>query len=834
MLVTHENTAVNTVSVESNDFSIEVSPLLYKLMYTHLYVDKEQIVLQELSANALDAHKAAGIPDVPISIILPSKVNPFLIIEDFGTGMTQEFVTSLYTTYGASTKRESNDAVGGFGYGSKSPFSISDSFTVETTYEGKTTTVACYLDGGVPKYTIFSNSDLSRKNGTKITIPVSDETKQIRLRKKVTYLYLLWDTQPNVNGRPIEEAIPEVVSSVLYKDESCIIVNSSAYEHMPNYSSYRPLEYIAVGPFVYQIPAQTMQIIYNTTKFKELMHIRTNEGTVNAVLRFNIGEIRLSPSRETIIDCTENTTAITNRLKELYKDVTSSLVTEGYQLYLKFIRLVGKEGIFANNKLQLINPKVVDKFVSDNIKPGCTFYEVTYLKSRYFNNPSAFLADIHLATEKELDEIEEFDFITQYRYNYETIRANNYRRPVLHMAAAGRLKNAGILRAAAKILEENYNIKDTIALNYTSSNNRLTRSEVSSSGSYNNRHDLIIAVTLDKEEKDVAEALRGYCNKSVSHTILHISAKDEAQHKDILDTLVNPYMSLMSDESIKTNEWIDTYQTIYKERIRQSRKNRTSSPSTSTNTRKSVDSDIVIAHSYPICSDLCVKPIYKDKVSAVLFNSAVKHVLVIVYNGKEEIPKPHYDLRRLDSLMNSVRIVAITKSKAGTKAGKELIRHLEDSYNTVVCHTYVNSALTEMLRSTPDIYADMVRVRRGHLVSRLLFDSCSEQSYNIIEMLYPELAPLQDTADVSDIIYSIGEAQNLTRTELYEKIDKDSLKSLLYIRHLHQYHRSSMDSKLFISTCYNEFTEDTKQKLTQILTVHQLLEEKSDDSLHKD
>ena len=83
---------------------IEISPLLYKLMYSSMYEDKEQVVLQELSANALDAHKAAGKEHIPISIILPTQLSPELVVQDFGVGMSYETISSIYPSYGKSTK----------------------------------------------------------------------------------------------------------------------------------------------------------------------------------------------------------------------------------------------------------------------------------------------------------------------------------------------------------------------------------------------------------------------------------------------------------------------------------------------------------------------------------------------------------------------------------------------------------------------------------------------------------------------------------------------------------------------------------------------------------
>lgn len=100
-----------------------------------LYSDKILAVLREYSSNAWDAHKMVGKGDLPIQVTLPDNDNPSLVIRDFGPGMSPREVFHIYTQYGESTKRDTDDAVGMMGIGSKSAFAYSDSFTV-TSWNG--------------------------------------------------------------------------------------------------------------------------------------------------------------------------------------------------------------------------------------------------------------------------------------------------------------------------------------------------------------------------------------------------------------------------------------------------------------------------------------------------------------------------------------------------------------------------------------------------------------------------------------------------------------------------------------------------------------------------
>jgi len=99
------------------------------LLREGLYTDRIKAVLREYATNAWDAHRSSGRGDVPIEVTLPTAQDPTLSIRDHGPGMSHADVMTVYTQYGASTRRDSNDVVGMMGIGSKSAFSYVDSFT---------------------------------------------------------------------------------------------------------------------------------------------------------------------------------------------------------------------------------------------------------------------------------------------------------------------------------------------------------------------------------------------------------------------------------------------------------------------------------------------------------------------------------------------------------------------------------------------------------------------------------------------------------------------------------------------------------------------------------
>lgn len=90
----------------------------------------------------------------------------------------------LYTTLFHSTKEEDEDQIGAFGLGSKSPFAVSDSFTVESRMDGKLHRFLMYLNANrIPTVDLLTKDldtrdpkpeDTDEFNGMMVKIPVKN------------------------------------------------------------------------------------------------------------------------------------------------------------------------------------------------------------------------------------------------------------------------------------------------------------------------------------------------------------------------------------------------------------------------------------------------------------------------------------------------------------------------------------------------------------------------------------------------------------------------------------------------------------------------------------
>lgn len=402
MIVTHSTDAVNTTGTESADFGVNIDPVLYKLLFSSMYEDKEQVVLQELAANALDAHIEAGKEDTPISITLPTEMSPELVIADTGHGMTKEFATTLYTTYGSSSKRDSNDGIGGFGYGSKSPFAISEAFSVETTHEGYTTHISCYLDAGQPKFSVFKEGYLNNPSGTTIRVPVSDEDSIEKLLSKVKYLFILWDTQPNIsNGSLTEDENPFIAN----EDDYCIITQD-AIRRRPGTAYFTSVpNYVAVGPYLYSMPKELIDKLGDETKLQNLFNMKFPEEHYSVpILKFPVGDIELSPSREVIENITENRNKIFQKYIQLAEETQAKAPEEIFPHYVELCKHIEENNIkfYNSNKIGYITSDPLPRFFN-NILEGSTCKLVEGVINAQVRTVDGIFTGLEKASDEDID-----------------------------------------------------------------------------------------------------------------------------------------------------------------------------------------------------------------------------------------------------------------------------------------------------------------------------------------------------------------------------------------------------------------------------------------------
>lgn len=283
--------------------SLADSAHIMTILRDTLYSDKVMAVLREYSANAWDSHRMSGKGDLPIKVHLPTATEPVLQIRDFGSGLSRDDVFNVYTQYGASTKRDSDTAVGMLGIGSKSGFAYSDTFTVTSWFGGTKSVYAAMLDpSDKGEIKLIGEEPCGDETGIMIEIPV--KTADVHeFRDKAQRLYVHFDPRPDINiTLEIQgEVLGKYESGTLFKGESY----SSSITAVMGCVPYR-VDLDQVRSFEEGLP----QFMFNVT----------------ALINFEIGEVHINASREELKYSEKTKRAIIDKLNKLIDDYVQDML----------------------------------------------------------------------------------------------------------------------------------------------------------------------------------------------------------------------------------------------------------------------------------------------------------------------------------------------------------------------------------------------------------------------------------------------------------------------------------------------------------------------------
>ena len=164
------NVTTSGGSLSSKEFKVDPATLgLLMDLLIKQYSNPVEGSFREILSNAVDATIEAG-SEQPVEITLPTELDPFLVVTDYGVGMSEDDLDNTYVNYGKSTKVDDLKQIGAKGIGSKSPLAMSASFIVSTTRDGRTITASVEhsIQGGCME--IMSDTLTNLPNGTSIRI----------------------------------------------------------------------------------------------------------------------------------------------------------------------------------------------------------------------------------------------------------------------------------------------------------------------------------------------------------------------------------------------------------------------------------------------------------------------------------------------------------------------------------------------------------------------------------------------------------------------------------------------------------------------------------------
>ncbi len=244
------NTAPTNEAIISNvgeigEFRIRNSAKAFNILSSGLYANKIRAIIRELSCNAVDSHVAAGRQETPFDVHLPNQLEPWFAIRDYGTGLSHEQVTQIYTTYFESTKTNSNDFIGALGLGSKSPFSYTDNFTVTAIKDGVKGIYSAFInEAGVPSIALMATEETVEPAGVEVKFSVNDRYDFNKFVEEARTVYTYFTLRPVVTGstnfefRDVDYDSKDIVPGVhSYRDSrrSVAVMGNIAYPiEVPN------------------------------------------------------------------------------------------------------------------------------------------------------------------------------------------------------------------------------------------------------------------------------------------------------------------------------------------------------------------------------------------------------------------------------------------------------------------------------------------------------------------------------------------------------------------------------------------------------------------------
>lgn len=293
-------------------FTIAATAKAFKILSDSLYSRKIEAIVRELSCNAYDSHVQAG-TSRPFEITLPTAWNPEFSVEDFGVGLDKDDVENIYTSYFTSTKTESNDVIGALGLGSKTPFSYTDSFNITARKNGKSYTYNAFINAsGEPSVALLSESTTEEPNGVKISVPVRNcDFNQFRDDVlKVASWFVDLPVVHNLD-REIDNS-----KAVKLDEEEFFWIQRGSYG---NYTSDRIVAVMGNVAYVVDNVSSTF------TEFTEGERAFLKQN--NLYVKFNIGDLDVAASRETISFDEYTTETFINRIKTVISTFSESTQT---------------------------------------------------------------------------------------------------------------------------------------------------------------------------------------------------------------------------------------------------------------------------------------------------------------------------------------------------------------------------------------------------------------------------------------------------------------------------------------------------------------------------
>jgi hypothetical protein len=290
---------------ESVEFGLLFNAKMAKMLSDGVYSDKIQSIIREISCNAVDSHVAAGKGSLPIEVHLPSRMEPWFHVKDFGVGMDHETVKCTYSIYGASTKIHSDEFIGQLGLGSKAPICYVDAFDVTSIHDGVEYQYSIHKNQrGIPTVSTLGRRNTNESNGVTVKLPVKQEDINL-FATKAQQVFQWFKVAPRVVGVTGFELSP--VGTPVYQGTGWRIL------------SRQRGQFALMGQVAYPLDRHSISGL--SAEAKTLFNLPL-------VLDFEIGDLEFAISREALGYDDRTQQQIRLRLETVLKELATRFETK--------------------------------------------------------------------------------------------------------------------------------------------------------------------------------------------------------------------------------------------------------------------------------------------------------------------------------------------------------------------------------------------------------------------------------------------------------------------------------------------------------------------------
>ncbi len=272
----------------------ESLPFVFEMLSKQLYSNPIGSIVREITSNCSDSHQEAGVNE-PIIIKKSYDEDEGYTIEfqDFGVGISPDRMSNIYMNYFSSSKRGTNEQIGGFGLGSKTPLAYADFFYINTIFNRIKYDYIFHKGENKPTLDLLKEEETEEGNGTTIKLVMENESdiRQFRteLEQQLLYFDNVYFEGWNINNK-----------YTIYEGEY--------FKFRSDINQRENNVHISINKVKYNLDFDKVHVL---TKYKQ----------IPIAVKFEIGELQITPNRETLRYTDDTINLITKRVSLAIEEI---------------------------------------------------------------------------------------------------------------------------------------------------------------------------------------------------------------------------------------------------------------------------------------------------------------------------------------------------------------------------------------------------------------------------------------------------------------------------------------------------------------------------------